>query len=398
MLSHQELANNLKLFMFSEYSPGSCIMLPHGQRIYNRLMDLIKEEYYKRGYDEVSTPIIYKSKLWEKSGHWDHYRENMFQINVEDDENQIEYALKAMNCPGHCLIFDSQSYSYRDLPIKLADFGILHRNESSGSLRGLTRVRKFAQDDAHIFCRDDQIETQINECLDFLDFIYKKKLGLNYEITLSTRPDKFIGDIKRWESAEKQLENAIKSSGFEYTINEKDGAFYGPKIDVMVKDSMDRKNQCGTIQLDLQLPKRFGLKYATQDGEAEPVIIHRAIFGSFERFIAIILESTQGHLPMWLSPRQVAIIPIACTDKGIMDYCESIKAKLKEHKIYVDFFDSDSRFQHKIAHAEVLKYNCIIVIGNTEVKNNTINVRENGKKKGREINIQELVDQLSLLN
>lgn len=382
--SHQEIGNELNLFMFSPYSPGSCMMLPHGQVIYNKMMDMLRKEYRRRGYKEVSSPMIYNADLWKKSGHWDNYKENMFILDVDEDK----YSLKGMNCPGHCLMYSHGKHSYRDLPIRYADFGILHRNEMSGSLTGLTRVRKFTQDDAHIFCRSDQIQEEISGCLDFLDHVYKL-LGLDYEVTLSTRPDKFIGDIKRWEDAEDQLKKAIESKYPDYVTNDKDGAFYGPKIDIIVTDSFKRRHQCGTIQLDMQLPERFELTYKTEDSEDVPIIIHRAIYGSFERMLAVMLESTQGELPFWMSPRQVAIVPIIITDKSVMEYCKSIHDALYDYECFFD--DGDNRFQHKIASAEVKKFSKIIVIGKKEVERKTINLREG--KKNTEMTIIDFMSQ-----
>lgn len=392
--SHLDIGRDLKLFTFNAMSPGSCFFLPHGTRLYNALMEMLRCEYKKRGYDEIISPNIFSSELWKISGHWDHYKDNMFTFNIKDiDENNQEanyiYGLKAMNCPGHCLIYKSDVRSYKNLPLKLAEFGVLHRNEMSGSLRGLTRVRRFVQDDAHIFCTHNQIQQQIIENLDFLDYVYKK-LGFNYRVTLSTRPDKFMGNIDVWESAENNLIEALNAKKIKYNINDKDGAFYGPKIDIMVKDSKEKEHQCGTIQLDFQLPCAFDLKYVDEDGsKKQPVIIHRAILGSIERMIAVLLENSGGKLPFWCSPRQIMIIPINPT---VYDYCHQVLKELQDKNMYVDFDLSDAQINYKIRAAEVLKYNNIIVIGNKEMDNNTINLRIS-KKINMELKLDNFINE-----
>ncbi|KAA3672769.1 threonyl-tRNA synthetase [Paragonimus westermani] len=310
---HRKLGIEQKLFFFHELSPGSCFFLPAGAHIYNTLISFIRAEYWRRGFQEVITPNIYNSALWETSGHWQHYSDNMFKIDIEKQQ----FGLKPMNCPGHCLMFAKEIRSHRDLPLRFADFGVLHRNEFSGALTGLTRVRRFQQDDAHIFCREDQIKEEIKSCLDFLRYVYGV-FGFSFQLFLSTRPEKFMGEVELWDRAEQQLRESMEEMGLEWELNAGDGAFYGPKIDITIMDALRRRHQCATIQLDFQMPARFSLAYAcegdssqtTNDGDAKvahevtlthpeanlrrPVIIHRAILGSVERIMAILVESYGG--------------------------------------------------------------------------------------------------------
>uniref|UniRef100_A0A671XZF9 threonine--tRNA ligase n=1 Tax=Sparus aurata TaxID=8175 RepID=A0A671XZF9_SPAAU len=310
---HRKIGKDQELFFFHDLSPGSCFFMPRGAYIYNTLTEFIRDEYWRRGFQEVASPNIYNSKLWETSGHWQHYSENMFSFPVEEEI----FALKPMNCPGHCLMFSHRPRSWRELPLRLADFGVLHRNELSGTLTGLTRVRRFQQDDAHIFCTMDQIETEMKGCLDFLRCIYDV-FGFSFQLHLSTRPEKYLGDIAVWNQAEKQLENSLNEFGEPWKLNPGDGAFYGPKIDIKIKDAIGRYHQCATIQLDFQLPIRFNLTFVGKDGDdkARPVIIHRAILGSVERMIAILTENYAGKWPLWISPRQVMLVPVnpSCED------------------------------------------------------------------------------------
>lgn len=366
--SHQELGNDLKLFMFHDSSPGSCFYLPHGTRIRNKLIKMLRDEYEDRGFDEVTTPVIASSELWKTSGHWHHYKENMFLLEKEADSD-TQTVIKPMNCAFHCLIYKNESRSYRNLPIRYADFGSLHRNELTGALRGLTRVRLFHQDDAHIFCAFEQIQLEIINCLDFLKFVYDK-LGLKYSVAISTRPDKFMGNLDMWEIAESHLKDALIAANMEYTIKDKDGAFYGPKIDVILTDGLNRRHQCGTIQLDFQLPEQFDLEYNAAEGKLRPVIIHRAILGSIERMTAILIENCQGNFPFWLSPRQIIVIPI---NNKFTDYCENIKKSL--NKYYTDIDVSNNTLQYKIKWATMLKYNYILVVGKREMEHQTVNLR-----------------------
>ncbi|XP_051836929.1 threonine--tRNA ligase 2, cytoplasmic isoform X2 [Antechinus flavipes] len=288
---HRKIGKEQELFFFHDLSPGSCFFLPRGAFIYNALMDFIKEEYHRRNFTEVMSPNIYNCKLWETSGHWQHYSENMFSFDIEKET----FALKPMNCPGHCLMFAHRPRSWREMPVRLADFGVLHRNELSGTLSGLTRVRRFQQDDAHIFCMMEQIEEEMKGCLEFLQSIYTV-FGFSFQLNLSTRPENFLGEIEIWNQAEKQLQNSLQEFGEPWKLNPGDGAFYGPKIDIKIKDAIGRYHQCATIQLDFQLPIRFNLTYVSKDGDdkARPVIIHRAILGSVERMIAILSENYGG--------------------------------------------------------------------------------------------------------
>ena len=378
-VNHRTIGNDLKLFFFDDMSPGSCFFLPHGTIIYKKLMELLRFYYKKAGYKEVITPNLYNKKLWEQSGHWDKYKENMFIINknsIDTDNENDEFSLKPMNCPGHCMIFKHMLPSYKELPIRLADFGALHRNELSGALTGLTRVRRFQQDDGHIFCMLSQVGKEIEDFLDLLNDIYLK-FNFSFEVELSTRPEKFIGSIENWDKAETILEDKIKKFN-KWNINKGDGAFYGPKIDVKVKDSLNREHQCGTIQLDFNLPERFDLKYVGEESLERPILIHRAILGSFERFIAILLEHTNGKLPFWLSPRQICIIPVSL---NFLNYAKSVKSNFDEYETVLD--DSTNTLNKKIRSAEKLKFNYIFVVGEQEEENNTINVRKMNKNIGQ---------------
>ena len=293
---HRKIGVQQDLFFFHELSPGSCFFQPKGAHIYNKLLTFLKEEYWKRGFQEVISPNIYNAKLWMTSGHWDHYSENMFKINIEKEA----FGLKPMNCPGHCIMFDQTTRSYRDLPLRMADFGVLHRNELSGALTGLTRVRRFQQDDAHIFCMPDQIRSEMAGCMAFLKHVYSV-FGFTYQLRLSTRPEKFLGDIAVWDQAEADLSASLDEAGLPWKLNPGDGAFYGPKIDITLQDALKRSHQCATIQLDFQLPLRFNLAFVDEKGEKQhPVMIHRAILGSVERMIAVLTENFGGEAGAWV--------------------------------------------------------------------------------------------------
>ncbi|KAI0965129.1 hypothetical protein F4678DRAFT_467797 [Xylaria arbuscula] len=384
---HRKIGTEQKLFFFDEASPGSCFFLPHGTRIYNALQDFLKHEYRKRGYQEVITPNMYKSDLWKTSGHWDHYSEDMFTFEVEKEK----FGLKPMNCPGHCKLFAHSDVSYRDLPWRIADFGVLHRNEFSGALSGLTRVRRFAQDDAHIFCSTNQIGDEIEGVFDFLNCVYGL-FGFTFKLKLSTRPEKFMGDIAIWDDAEAMLKTALDkftaSVGASWEEKPGDGAFYGPKIDIQLSDALNREHQCGTIQLDFNLPRRFKLRYVakeqgnnkTSDGTEEdlpagyerPVMIHRAIVGSFERMIAVLTEHFGGKWPFWLSPRQILIVPIM---PAVNDYAEEVRTLFHNSGFYADADLSANKFQKKIRSGQLNQYNFIFVVGAEESKTRTVNIR-----------------------
>uniref|UniRef100_A0A671X989 threonine--tRNA ligase n=1 Tax=Sparus aurata TaxID=8175 RepID=A0A671X989_SPAAU len=378
---HRKLGREQDLFFFHDLSPGSCFFLPKGAFIYNTLIEFIRGEYRKRGFQEVVTPNIYNSKLWQTSGHWQHYSENMFSFEAEKET----FALKPMNCPGHCLMFDHRPRSWRELPLRMADFGVLHRNELSGALTGLTRVRRFQQDDAHIFCTMDQIEEEIKGCLDFLRTVYDV-FGFSFKLNLSTRPEKFLGDPDIWEQAEKQLENSLNDFGEKWVLNPGDGAFYGPKIDIQIKDAIGRYHQCATIQLDFQLPIRFNLTFK------RPVIIHRAILGSVERMIAILTENYGGKWPLWLSPRQVMVVPVGPT-------CEEYAQKEFHISGFMTDVDLDPgcTLNKKIRNAQLAQYNFILVVGEKEKTSNTVNVRTRDNKVHGERTVEECIERLKQL-
>ncbi|OLL21853.1 Threonine--tRNA ligase, cytoplasmic [Neolecta irregularis DAH-3] len=387
-----------ELFFFNELSPGSCFFLPNGTRIYNALMDFMREEYRKRGFQEVITPNMYNAKLWEQSGHWQKYAENMFAFTVEKEI----FALKPMNCPGHCLMFNSRDRSYRELPLRYADFGVLHRNEASGALTGLTRVRRFQQDDAHIFCTVDQVQSEILACFDFLKQVYGI-FGFTFKLELSTRPENFLGKIETWNEAERALESALQSWGGTWELNPRDGAFYGPKIDITVSDALKRHHQCATLQLDFQLPERFNLEYSageTTEGaeKARPVMIHRAILGSVERMVAILTEHYAGKWPFWLSPRQVMVVPVTGV---IFDYAQQVHDRLHAAGIYVDVDLSGSTLNKKIRNAQVAQYNFIMVVGQEEQDSRSVNMRnrddETQQKKGQVRQLDEVIEKLVAL-
>ncbi|XP_070690317.1 threonine--tRNA ligase 1, cytoplasmic [Pempheris klunzingeri] len=389
---HRKLGREQDLFFFHDLSPGSCFFLPKGAFIYNTLIEFIRSEYRKRGFQEVVTPNIYNSKLWQTSGHWQHYSENMFSFEAEKET----FALKPMNCPGHCLMFDHRPRSWRELPLRMADFGVLHRNELSGALTGLTRVRRFQQDDAHIFCSMDQIEQEIKGCLDFLRTVYEV-FGFTFKLNLSTRPEKFLGDPDIWDQAEKQLENSLNDFGEKWVLNPGDGAFYGPKIDIQIKDAIGRYHQCATIQLDFQLPIRFNLTFVSHDGDDKkrPVIIHRAILGSVERMIAILTENYGGKWPLWLSPHQVMVVPVGPTCE---DYAQKVKEEFHNSGFMADVdLDPGCTLNKKIRNAQLAQYNFILVVGEKEKTSNTVNVRTRDNKVHGEHSVEECIKRLKLL-
>ncbi|XP_060857155.1 threonine--tRNA ligase 1, cytoplasmic-like isoform X1 [Metopolophium dirhodum] len=388
---HRKIGREQELFFFHELSPGSCFFQPKGAHIYNTLIEFIKSEYRKRGFQEVVSPNIYNVKLWQTSGHWAHYAENMFSFDVEKET----YALKPMNCPGHCLMFDHRNRSWRELPLRMADFGVLHRNELSGALTGLTRVRRFQQDDAHIFCTTEQIGQEMMSSLDFLRHVYTV-FGFTFHLRLSTRPEKYLGELEMWENAEKQLADSLNSFGESWTLNPGDGAFYGPKIDITISDALKRQHQCATIQLDFQLPIRFNLNFISESGEKKrPVIIHRAIFGSVERMIAILTESFAGKWPFWLSPRQAIVIPVG---PQFDEYSEKVKKEIYEAGFMCDVdVDHGDTLNKKIRNAQLAQYNFILVVGDKEKTANTVNVRTRDNNVHGEFSIEETIQRLQKL-
>ncbi|KAB0401706.1 hypothetical protein E2I00_018871 [Balaenoptera physalus] len=389
---HRRIGKEQELFFFHDLSPGSCFFLPRGAFVYNTLMDFIREEYHRRSFMEVLSPNVYSSKLWETSGHWQHYSDNMFTFDIDKDT----FALKPMNCPGHCLMFAHRPRSWREMPIRFADFGALHRNEPLGTLSGLTRVRRFQQDDAHIFCTVEQIEEEIKGCLQFLQSVYST-FGFSFQLNLSTRPENFLGEVEIWDEAEKQLQNSLMEFGKPWKMNPGDGAFYGPKIDIKIKDAIGRYHQCATIQLDFQLPVRFNLTYVSKDGDDKksPVIIHRAILGSVERMIAILSENYGGRWPFWLSPRQVMVIPVEPTCEK---YALQVSTEFFEEGFMADVdLDHSCTLNKKIRNAQLDQYNFILVVGEKEKTNNAVNVRTRDNKIHGEISVTSAIDKLKNL-
>ncbi|KAG0002102.1 hypothetical protein BGZ80_010344 [Entomortierella chlamydospora] len=446
---HRVIGKNQGLFAVHPASPGSAFMLPHGTRIVERLMRFMRQQYRKYGLEEVMSPLMYKKELWETSGHWQNYKDDMFQVQrgcdhshghehnrdgapLAEGHDEI-FGLKPMNCPGHCLIFDMSNRSYKDLPIRYADFGALHRNESTGSLTGLTRVRRFHQDDAHIFCTRDQIFQEIRSTLSFVDTVYRTFRFPSYELTLSTRPQSnFLGTLKDWDAAEDSLRQALNQSGLPWSINEGDGAFYGPKIDILVKDALGRRHQTATVQLDFQLPQRFDLSFYDQQGEKQtPVMVHRAVLGSVERMMAILIEHTGGRWPFWLSPRQAMVVPvfggkaaevettaanedssrslteyatfvretlskagrapISKKDSGLSNRDQDPVVGIDDKHYFVDIDHSGGTLNKMVRDAQVAQYNFILVVGEKEKERGTVNVRTREGERLGEMTIPDVL-------
>ncbi|CAL9737920.1 hypothetical protein MOSE0_M11342 [Monosporozyma servazzii] len=399
----QEIAARQKLYITDPISPGSIFFLPNGTKIFNKLIQFMKlqQQQLLFQYDEVITPLIYKKSLWEKSGHWDNYQEDMFKVDGTDVSKET-YGLKPMNCPGHCVMFDRFDHSYQELPIRYTDFSPLHRNEASGALSGLTRLRKFHQDDGHIFCSKEQIESEIINCLKLIDLCYNQVFKLNgtpgnksgYSINLSTRPiDHYIGDIEVWNDAENVLKTILEKIDKPWELNEGDGAFYGPKLDIMVPDHNGKSHQVATIQLDFQLPQRFDLKFKNQNNEYErPIMIHRAVFGSIERFMALLIEHYKGKWPFWLNPCQAVIIPIKTDNAKQVDQCRRLRQRLSgeinekdteflkpvpfnNHKFNVDIDERSESVGYRIKDALSKDYSYLIIVGENEAATNSFSVR-----------------------
>ncbi len=369
---HRKLGKELGLFMFAEEGPGFPFFLPKGMTLKNTLIDYWREIHYRDGYQEVSTPIILSRKLWENSGHWDHYKDNMYTTVIDEED----YAVKPMNCPGGMLVYKNQPHSYRDLPLKVGELGLVHRHEKSGQLHGLMRVRCFTQDDAHIFMRDDQIEDQIKGVTKLINEVYTQ-FGFEYFVELSTRPDDSMGSDKDWEMATNGLKKALEDMGLDYIVNEGDGAFYGPKIDFHLRDSLGRTWQCGTIQLDFQMPQRFDLEYTAEDGSKKrPIMIHRVCFGSIERFIGMLIEHFAGKFPEWLAPVQVKVIPVS---EKSMDYATGVYEKLKAAGIRTELDHKDEKVGYKIRQAQLEKVPYMLVLGEKEAAEGAITVRSRDK-------------------
>lgn len=392
---HRRIGTQQELWTFDPVSAGSCFWLPRGAVIYNRLQDFIRSEYRKRGFKEVVTPNIFNSELWKTSGHWQHYEDDMFTFKVEDDK----WAMKPMNCPGHCVMFGSRLRSYKELPLRFADFGVLHRNELSGALSGLTRVRRFQQDDAHIFCAREQIEGEITAALDFFKFVYDT-FGFTFELNLSTRPEKYLGEVADWDEAEGMLKNALNTfcstNETKWELNPGDGAFYGPKIDIKILDALKRRHQLATIQLDFQLPQRFKLKFVRDNKEETPVMIHRAILGSIERCVAILTESFGGKWPFWLSPRQVRVVPIG---KSQVPFAQSIANKLFDAGLEAEADpDCADTFNYRIRRAQLEQWNFILVVGDKELEAGTCAVRTRDAQQHGVLDVDFVVDELVRLH
>jgi len=386
---HRILGQEMDLFSFSDVAPGSVFWHNNGFIIYNELIDFMRKELKKEGYTEVKTPEILDKKLWLLSGHWEKYRENIFLSEYE----KREFAAKPMNCPGGLIIFKQKPKSYKDFPLRVAEFGIVHRQELSGVLAGLFRVIEFTQDDAHIFCEENQLESEVLKAIKLMKTIYEK-FGFKYEIEFSTRPEKRIGEDEIWDKAEKALENVLKKNKIKHKINKGEGAFYGPKIDFHLKDSLGRKWQCGTIQIDFSMPERFGLEYTDKNNKKKrPVMIHRAIFGSLERFIGILLEHTKGRLPTWLAPIQVRILSFTDRNKK---YAEKMLKKIQK-KVLNLRIDKDFRpttIPSKVKDAEIMRIPYIIVIGDKEEKAGEVALRIRGSKKIKSMKVDEFAESL----
>ena len=368
---HRKLGKELGLFMLTDEGPGFPFFLPKGMVLKNTLIDYWRQVHKRYGYVEISTPMILNRQLWERSGHWDHYKENMYTTVIDGDD----YAIKPMNCPGGMLVYASEPHSYRDLPLRVGELGLVHRHELSGALHGLFRVRCFTQDDAHIFMTWDQMKDEIKNVVKLFDEVYSV-FGLKYQIELSTMPEDHIGDEKDWRFAENVLTEAITELGKEYVVNEGDGAFYGPKLDFHLADSLGRTWQCGTIQLDMQLPERFELEYTGEDGQKHrPVMIHRVVLGSIERFIGVITEHFAGAFPAWLAPVQVKVLPI--TDRAL-DYANELSAALDARGFRVEVDDRNEKIGKKIREATLQKIPYMLVVGDRDMENRTVSVRTRG--------------------
>ena len=382
---HRKLGKELELFMLSEYGPGLPFWLPKGYTLRRTLEDFWLKLHSERGYQTIDTPIFLNRELWETSGHWDHYKDDMYTFEVEDGT----YAIKPMNCPGAILVYNNSLHSYRELPLRYTELGHVHRYEASGALNGLFRVRGFTQDDAHILLMESQIGEEVGRILELYDHVYSI-FGLNYSIELSTRPDDFIGEIEVWDEAEKALEKACLATGHNFKINPGDGAFYGPKLDFKLTDSLGRIWQCGTVQLDMQLPGRFNCVYIAEDGSKKtPVMIHRACFGSLERFIGIIIENYGGAFPLWLAPEQIRIVPV--NSEIHSEYAHELKAIFEKEGFKVSVDDRNEKLGYRIREAQLKKIPVEIVVGDSEKENRSVNIRRFGKQDSQTLSIEEAI-------
>lgn len=368
---HRKLGKELGLFVIKEEGPGFPFFLPKGMALRNELENFWREVHHDFEYDEIRTPIILNKHLWETSGHWDHYRENMYTTIIDDEE----YAIKPMNCPGGILVYQNEMHSYRDLPLRYAELGLVHRHELSGALHGLFRVRAFTQDDAHVFMLPEQMQSELMKVIELFDRIYSQ-FGLKYHVELSTKPDNAMGDDAIWEAATEALRNAIEAKGIDYVINPGDGAFYGPKLDYHIEDSLGRTWQCGTIQLDMNLPERFNVEYIGEDGQKHrTIMIHRACFGSMERFIGILTEHYAGAFPTWMAPVQVKVLPIS--EKHV-EYANQLAKQMRRDYVRVEVDDRNEKIGYKIRQAQMEKVPYMLVVGDKEMEDNSVNVRKHG--------------------
>ncbi|MDT8337499.1 MAG: threonine--tRNA ligase, partial [Candidatus Izemoplasmatales bacterium] len=383
---HRKLGKQLDLFMLSEYGPGFPFWLPNGMILRRELENFWYDVHLKEGYKLIQTPIMLNKELWEVSGHWYNYRENMYISEIDDQE----FAIKPMNCPGGMLVYKRDIHSYKDFPLKVGELGLVHRHEASGALNGLFRVRNFTQDDAHIFMTEDMIVNEVKELVRLYDYMYSV-FGLEYHIELSTRPEeKFIGEIATWDKAEKALANALEAIGKEYKVNPGDGAFYGPKLDFKLRDSMKRIWQCGTIQLDMNLPERFDLTYIDSNGEKKrPVMLHRALYGSIERFIGILIEHYGGAFPTWIAPVQVKVIPV--NNDYHLDYSHKLVKLLQENHIRVEKDERDEKLGYKIREAQTKKIPYQLVVGDKEVENNEVTYRRYGEQEQTTVKVEDFI-------
>ncbi|MFX3632788.1 MAG: threonine--tRNA ligase [Candidatus Pristimantibacillus sp.] len=384
---HRKLGKELELFMFSEEAPGMPFYLPKGMTIRTELENFARDLHKQRDYDEVRTPLMMNNRIWEESGHWDHYKDNMYFTNVDD----TTFALKPMNCPGHMLIFKNSLRSYRELPIRISEFGQVHRHEYSGALNGMMRVRTFCQDDAHLFVLPEQIKQEISRIIALIGHIYQV-FGFEYKVELSTRPEDYMGSDELWEQAEQALKDVLDESGISYRVNEGDGAFYGPKIDFHILDALKRSWQCGTIQLDYQMPVKFDLSYIGEDNQKHrPVVIHRAVYGSIDRFIGILTEHYAGAFPLWLAPVQAKLLPVS---ENYVDYAFQVKQSLAQEGIRVEVDTRNEKLGYKIREAQLEKVPYMLVLGEQEKNAGLVSVRKRAEGDLGSIRIHEIIEQM----
>jgi len=385
---HRKIGREMDLFSFHEEGPGFPFFHPNGMILMNELLDWWRGVLDERGYGEIKTPLIMNEELWHRSGHWDHYKENMYFTKIDEED----YAIKPMNCPGSVLTYASNQHSYRDLPIRLAEFGQVHRHELSGTLHGLFRVRTFTQDDAHVYCFPSQIKDEVYKMIDLADLLYST-FGFKYSLELSTRPDDYMGELADWDFAEEQLKAALEERGIDYELNPGDGAFYGPKIDFHLLDAAKREWQCGTIQLDFQLPQNFDLTYVDENGEKQrPVMLHRALLGSVERFIGVLTEHFAGRFPLWLNPEQVVIIPVS--DK-FLDTAEDLRKEIKEAGFRVSIDERSEGVGYKIRQAQLMRANYMLVVGEKEEESKLLTVRNRDGEETPEVSVESFIEKLS---